>query len=104
MECPLLSALRSSPWDRLGPKNGPDQDRSCQDRGPGPSPSDLLEERLEKTAVLGLVRTGLGPNRDGNRVDLIFLYILIFFSSKSGKSWLINKQNGKNRKSHPSKF
>jgi hypothetical protein len=62
----VSSALRSSPWDRLGPKNG-----LVQDRGPGPS--NLLEERPEKTAVLGLVRTSLGPNQDNNRVDLIFL-------------------------------
>ena len=60
------SALRSGPWDRLGPKNGPDQDR-------GPGPSDLLEERPEKTAVLGPVKTGLGPNRDGENVALTFL-------------------------------
>ena len=55
----------------LGPETGPDQDRSCQDRGPGPS--DSLDERPEKTAVLGPVQTGLGPIQDGNRVDLIFL-------------------------------
>ena len=48
------SALRSGPWDRLGPRNRPDQDH-------GPGPSNLLEERLEKTAVLGLVKTSLGP-------------------------------------------
>ena len=65
------SASRSSPKDRLGPETGPDQDRSCQDRGPGPS--DLLEEGPEKTAVLGPVRSGLGPNRDGNNVVLNFV-------------------------------
>ena len=55
----------------LGPETGPDQDRSYQDRGPGPS--DSLDERPEKTAVLGPVRTGLGPNRDGSNVALHFL-------------------------------
>jgi hypothetical protein len=33
---------------------------SCQDRSPGPS--DLLEKDRKKTTVLGLIRTGPGPN------------------------------------------
>jgi hypothetical protein len=60
------SASRSSPRDRLGPETGPDQVR-------GPGPSDSLEERPEKTAVLGPVRTGPGPNQDGRRVALNFI-------------------------------
>ena len=58
-------------WTALGPETRPDQDRPCQDRDPGLS--DSLDEGPEKTAVLGLVKTNLGPIRDGNRVDLIFL-------------------------------
>ena len=42
---------------------------------PGPRSQSfrILLERLEKTAVLGPVRTGLGPDRDGSPVVLIFL-------------------------------
>ena len=59
----LLGPVRQT---ALGPETGPDQDR-------GPGPSDSLDERPEKTAVLGPVKTGLGPIQDGNCVDLIFL-------------------------------
>ena len=64
------SALRSGPKDHVGPMNR---------TGPGPVLSGpqswsfrFFRERPEKTAVLGPVRTGLGPIQDGNRVDLIF--------------------------------
>ena len=60
----------------LGLETGPDQDQTCQDRGPGPS--DFLDERLEKTAVLGPVRTGLEPNRDGSNVAYIFKFWYFF--------------------------
>ena len=46
-------------------------DRSCEDRGPGPSISS--EQGPEKTAVLGPVRTGLGPNQDSRCVGLKFI-------------------------------
>ena len=52
-------------------------DRSCEDRGPGPS--ILLEQGPEKTVVLGPVRTNIGPNQDVTCRPKIYLSLDIIF-------------------------